>query len=672
MIGKFQTTLAIGALLWANSVFAYPKNPALKTIDNDGFALTIQNFGDEHYSFTQTLDGFLVIQKEGVYYYADENGEASSMKAKNFNLQNEQEKAYLKSVDEKKVKESHAKKNGRKFQAEKKERASWIPSVSDKPKLRLPNPAGHSYGTNRFPVILVETNDTKNCDSLEFYNQVNQNGYSKNGHIGSVKDYFTAQSNGFFVPSYDIYLVKVDKNISSYKENEQYLVKESLEKLRAKYPQFNAQNYDADNDGFVDAVAIMYAGTEAAANNVGGFAYNLKYNAVGQQDAGNGKKFDAYFILAQMISNTTLAPIAQFIHEFSHTMGLQDHYCVYGSECYQDFTNTEYQCPSVHGWDVMATGMYNGPSNGATPVGYSAFEKQFMHWIEYETLTTTNDVTIMNPLNSSNQSYKIPVAGNNDEWFVLENRQTTDWDKYLPNSGLLIWHIDYDQAIWDSDALNDDKTHQRIDVVEAGNIKVNSYYDGFYSGYGGENLADDVFPGSQNVTSFDGFYSWNGIHQGVSLYNITEANQKICFTTKSGIAVNNCEVQSSSSFEISSSSENPFIESSSSYEPIPFSSSSEEPWFVFSSSSSETETSLQDLQKILNRIDVIENTLSIETSIAGTKQISLFDVTGHTILQKSFHTNSFELDLQKINGKVLIVKLSQGKKILQAKKISIR
>lgn len=112
MIGKFQTTLAIGALLWANSVFAYPKNPALKTIDNDGFALTIQNFGDEHYSFTQTLDGFLVIQKEGVYYYADENGEASSMKAKNFNLQNEQEKAYLKSVDEKKSKNLTPKRMG--------------------------------------------------------------------------------------------------------------------------------------------------------------------------------------------------------------------------------------------------------------------------------------------------------------------------------------------------------------------------------------------------------------------------------------------------------------------------------------------------------------------------------------------------------------------------------
>ena len=120
-----------------------------------GFALTIQNFGDEHYSVTQTLDGFLVIQKEGVYYYADENGEASSMKAKNFNLQNEQEKAYLKSVDEKKVKESHAKKNGRKFQAEKKERASWIPSVSDKPKLRLPNPAGHSKRTIQKIAILL-------------------------------------------------------------------------------------------------------------------------------------------------------------------------------------------------------------------------------------------------------------------------------------------------------------------------------------------------------------------------------------------------------------------------------------------------------------------------------------------------------------------------------------
>ena len=54
-------------------------NPLPTTIDNGGDSLTIRTVGDEHYRYTQTEDGVLVVSdSNGVYYYADETGAARS------------------------------------------------------------------------------------------------------------------------------------------------------------------------------------------------------------------------------------------------------------------------------------------------------------------------------------------------------------------------------------------------------------------------------------------------------------------------------------------------------------------------------------------------------------------------------------------------------------------
>ena len=45
---------------FTSGAFAYPSNPVLRTVDNDGDSLSIRTIGDEHYRFTQTEDGFLV------------------------------------------------------------------------------------------------------------------------------------------------------------------------------------------------------------------------------------------------------------------------------------------------------------------------------------------------------------------------------------------------------------------------------------------------------------------------------------------------------------------------------------------------------------------------------------------------------------------------------------
>lgn len=67
--------IVLGTGLLAGYSFAAPANPMPFTVDNQGDSVTLQRAGDEHYSFTRTSDGFLVLrQDDGVYYYADENG----------------------------------------------------------------------------------------------------------------------------------------------------------------------------------------------------------------------------------------------------------------------------------------------------------------------------------------------------------------------------------------------------------------------------------------------------------------------------------------------------------------------------------------------------------------------------------------------------------------------
>lgn len=547
--------LLANASLFSAGLWAFPANPTPYSIDNAGDSLTLRNGGDEHYRYTQTVDGYLVISdSDGVYYYVDEEGEASSVKAKNANLRDAFDKSFLQKLDKSKVRKSHQKKNPNKLerpdQNREEKKSDWVPSAENTiPLLRLPSANAHATGTNRFPVLLVASPSASNADSAKYWNQLNQVGYTENNHLGSVKDYFRDQSNGIFVPTFDIYLVSVSNSLSSYTNSVHTLIEEAIATLKVNYPNFDPSLYDSDGDGDIDATGVLYAGTESAANNLGGYQYELQWDG-GKISAGSSKNFNSYFIISQMSSATQLLPIATFVHEFSHTMGLKDHYCVAASDCHDDFSNNAYQAPGAHAWDVMSTGMYN--NGGGKPVGYSAFEKEFMGWMSYTTLSSSSGVTVLEGLNSSNQAYKVPVSGKADEWYVIENRQQSGWDASLPNHGLLIWHIDYDQTAWNQDVLNDVVSHQRIDVVEAGNLKVTGYDDGFDFTH----LVDDVFPGSQNVNSFTAMNSWAGVNLGVNLYNILEEDEKICFATQDGISVETCVVESSSSsVELSSSSE---------------------------------------------------------------------------------------------------------------------
>lgn len=55
---------------------------------------------------------------------------------------------------------------------------------------------------------------------------------------------------------------------------------------------------------------------------------------------------------------------------------------------------------------------------------------------------------------------------------------------------MLVWHIDYNERVWDQNVVNNNANHQRVDLIEADNKKSQS------------TRAGDAFPGASNVSEF--------------------------------------------------------------------------------------------------------------------------------------------------------------------------
>ena len=668
---NFSFLLGSAFLSFAASAFAYPFDPSeLHTVYNGGDSLSLRFIGDEYYSRTLTEDDFLVVcDSSETFYYADENGEASKFVAKNADKRSTAEQAFLNSIDQEKALESHRQKseNSNPLLTNRdngpEERSSWVPTATEtgtelagdalgappKDLVYLHAPE-FSKGNLRFPIILVEGNDSKTMDSAYVYAMLNEEGFSQNSHIGSVREYFIDQSFGVFAPSFDVFLVSESRPYKDFIKNEGEMVQRAIAAMREKYPTFDASLYDSDNDGEIDAFGVLFSGKNFYSNGIrlGGFhTWFTRKDTTLVLDAGQGKSFDNGFILPQKDKL-----FANFIHEFSHTMGLKDHYCTTkSSECDLNYSDKEYQAPGVFLWDVMAYGTYiNG---GRTPPGYSAFERGFMKWITFTDLKTSSVIKVLPPLHSSNVAYY--HKANNNEFFVFENRQKGKWDAHLPNHGMLIWHIEFNSKSWTEDRLNDSAAHQRVDIIEAGTLRVNTTANGRYT----TNLKDDTFPGSQNVTEYGTIYAWDNRKAVNAIYSIIEKDSLVCFTLNplATIEDGDCvyvESSSSSQAESSSSAER----KSSSSQAV--SSSSERRTFTH-----------QGVQMAAGfRIATEGSTLLISSAGIGLKTVHVFDVQGQTLATATFTGSEYRLHLNSNASKgphVVQVKTLQGQSLLLTK-----
>ena len=141
-------------------------------------------------------------------------------------------------------------------------------------------------------------------------------------------------------------------------------------------------------------------------------------------------------------------------------------------------------------WSIMDYGQYW--KNGAAPMGYSAYEKNFMGWLKIDTLKTEKQVVRINALGSGNENAYY-ILNDNDasgsEYYILENRQPSVWYPERLGSGMFVTHVDYNAAVWANNTVNTVKDHRRMSFVPADN-SIKSESQSTPADYQG-----DLFPG---------------------------------------------------------------------------------------------------------------------------------------------------------------------------------
>jgi hypothetical protein len=92
----------------------------------------------------------------------------------------------------------------------------------------------------------------------------------------------------------------------------------------------------------------------------------------------------------------------------------------------------------------MDLGNYN--EGGFCPPCYSAHERMHLGWLDPIELTETTTITDMESIShGKKEAYLIRNDGYSNEFYIVENRQQTGWDSSLPGSGIVIFHVDYDE-----------------------------------------------------------------------------------------------------------------------------------------------------------------------------------------------------------------------------------
>jgi len=495
MLKQLLTFMLAGAA--TASVWAVPaRRGYIEKIGPDGQSIKVRLVGDEF--------GHYFTDNDGRKYIAD-NTER------------------LAAATEEHITELTARREAR-YQAVNEARASRrrVPGVIGK----FPGSAFPTSGKQKSIVILVEYKDKKftlgdDAAALEYYQEMlNKDGFNKYGATGSVHEYFIDSSNGQFDCQFDVFgPVTLKNNMSYYGGNDIWgndkhpedMVVEACQALDATV---NFKDYDRDNDGYVDNVYVIYAGQGEAsggsANTVWPHSWQLsgadkalKLDGVTIDSYGCSNEWETY------TNNGKGSPdgIGTFVHEFSHVMGLPDLY-------HTEDPDTYYTPGS---WSVLDYGPYN--NDGRTPPAYSSFERNAMGWIELKELTKDAGDVILPELNYSNEAYVITNPADSKEYYLIESRQKAGWDKYLPATGMLIWHVDFDSSTWLQNAVNNTKTHQGVDLIEA---------DGKAEKQ--DRTGGDCFPGTSKKTSYSPKW-WSKNSVGLDINDIAlTADGGVTFT----------------------------------------------------------------------------------------------------------------------------------------------
>ncbi len=482
----------------------------------DGTQLAVKRVGDERSHFLLTSDGCLLAEQDGLYTFGtlDARGRVVStgVQASGPMARTAAQNAVALRMSDEALRA-----------ASRKRAASAKRAIAQTGLGRFTSSYPRTGDINAL-VILVEYKDVKfTLDDPKAYfdEMLHKDGFSQYGGTGCAVEYFREQSLGQFNPHFDLYgPVTLPNNRRYYGGNDaygndRYAEEMVVDAVKALDPQVDFSKYDNDGDGVLDNVFIFYAGQGEASygpsESVWPHSWDL--SSAGQSFKVDGVTVNSYACTNEWEQNRPDG-VGTFIHEFSHVIGLPDLYDTYG----------DLLC-TPGSWSVLDYGPYN--NDGCTPPNYSVFERNAMGWIEPRVLDGPSTVTLK-PI-ATNEAAIIQTPKTN-EFFLFENRQKEGWDKYLPGHGMLIWHVDFNQSVWDDNSVNNSSSHQYVEIEKA---------NGVFSSDDNSVLAGWAWPGTAHATEFTdsskpSMKTWAGQGLGLPVTGITEKDGLISFMVAGG------------------------------------------------------------------------------------------------------------------------------------------
>jgi len=513
----FLTFLLVPASI-LHAVPAIP-DPVVMT-QPGGDALTVMIKGDERVNWYESMDGYtLLFNKSGYLSYAqlNENGnlQPSDFIATDIDKRDAEIISFLSTIE----------KNLYYSDVQLQLMLKVWDMEDEWRREKASKRNGGVYGEYKGICALVQFPEKAMKISVDEFDALfNELGYIGNG-TGSVRDYFKEVSYELLDLSVTVVGIFTAPNSSKYyagnsgtdncQELATWLAREVAKKV-------DFRDFDANNDGRVDAFHFIYAGRGQAD---GGGKETIWPHKSRLQSAvvQNGKRIEEYSCSNELSSDQgAVTTIGVICHEMTHGLGADDFY------------DTNYATGGSYAgtgmWDLMASGNYNGQGN--SPAHPNMYIKIQFGWVEPITLGYKTTITDM-PNSAENPVAYIVNTATYNEYFLLENRQKVKFDSRVPGEGLLIYRVHSDVGNY---CINCTHPQRLYPVCARATVPIPTSTS---SSYGPINSALCTFPlaemsGVPAKTSFTDYttpsmQSWSQKNSNKSISNIKHEERLISF-----------------------------------------------------------------------------------------------------------------------------------------------
>jgi M6 family metalloprotease-like protein len=483
----------------------------------DGSTIRVRGFGDQYYAVFETLDGYAVVKDPdtGFYKYATLSDDKNRLVpiAANAGQADPQSLGLQRHI---RARQERAQQEAGRSALQQGQKSRWQTRREQKKALLrtvMPTTAPKALPQGTMTVgnyvglcILIRFPDVADTISQqEVTNFCNMTGYSGFGNNGSVRDYFYDNSQGklTYTNAVTQYYTAAhnrsyytDPNIA-YGTRAKELIVEALNWLKAQ--SFNFGQLTSDGGGFVYALNVFYVGPTV--NNWSEGLWPHSSSLSSPYDAGGGKKLFDYQI-TNIGSELTLRT---FCHENGHMI------------CdYPDLYDYQSDSAAIGHYCLMCYG-----GNDKNPVQICAYLKNESGWATKATPITPGITATLSAANNDFYVYSKSAT----EYMIVENRQKTGRDTFLPDAGLAIWHVDETGS--NSNQQMTPSMHYECSLVQADNR-----FDMEKNANTGD--SEDLFASPYNTKFSDSTSPnskwWDGSNSGLKITTVSASRPTMTFT----------------------------------------------------------------------------------------------------------------------------------------------